>query len=217
MIATPLYARRRPLLAAGDSATRLREYRETIVWLGSMGIATLLTWVAMDRPLAALGFTVPDSGRALSGIAAAMGIAVFLFVQVRTVRGDARAREAVRSALDSVREFLPATTRETRLFRGVALSAGVGEEIFFRGFLLWYLTALLSLPWAIAISSISFGLVHIMHGAGATVRAAITGAVLAGLYIWSGSLWAPMLLHTAIDLSSGSMGIAVYGERAAEA
>ena len=211
LVATPLYARRRPLLRSGDSTTRRREYRETILWLVSMGLATLVVWLLADRDLALLGLVFHASWQSLLSLAVALIIGGLLFLQVRGVHRDPTTQEAARKALEPVKEYLPATSQEARLFRGVSVSAGIGEEIFYRGFLLWYLTQFMSLPWAIGVSSILFGLAHVMHGVQASVRATITGFILAGLYVVSGALWASILLHTAIDLSSGEMGLAAFG------
>jgi len=211
LVTTPIYARRRAALLSGDSALRRREYAETIVWLASMGLATVIVWFVTDRDLALLGLTFHNSWQFLAGFALALLVSALLYWQVLSVRHDSATREASRKALEPVREYLPATAGEARLFRGVALSAGLGEETFYRGFLLWYLMQFTSLPWAIAVSSVLFGLAHIMHGAQATVRATIIGFLLAALYVFTGALWASMLLHTAIDLSSGEMGAAVFG------
>ncbi len=210
LVATPLYARRRPALRAGDTDTRRPEYGETILWLGGMGLATLALWTASGRPLAVLGLGLPRDWQSIVGIAVATAGGALLFVQVRAVSRDEHAREATRRSLEHVREYLPAGPEEWRLFRAVSISAGLGEELFYRGFLLWYLTQFTTLVWAVALSSILFGVAHAMHGTGATIRAAVTGALLAGLYLFSGALWASMLWHATIDLSSGKMGLAVF-------
>lgn len=215
MVSTPIYARRRPRLRAGDSATRRREYRETILWLGGMGLATLTVWVAAGRDLALIGVGFSISWWLLTGLMIALVAAGLLFLQARGVRQDERARQATWRALEPVREYLPTCREEARLFRAVSVAAGLGEELFYRGFLLWYLTEFVPLPWAVAISSALFGAAHVMHGTGATIRATLTGAALAGLYLLSGSLWASMLLHAAIDLSSGEMGLAAFGAEGA--
>ena len=55
LINAPIYARRRPLLRANDSATRQREYKETILWLGARGSGRE-KGTAVDRPF-------PDANR----------------------------------------------------------------------------------------------------------------------------------------------------------
>lgn len=212
VVTAPVYARRRASLRANDSAVRRREYVETIVWLSCMGLATLAVWRAADREWSALGLGFEWSGRAGLSLLAATVIGTLLCLQVRAVRRDTATRDAARLALEPVREYLPTTRAELRLFRGVSVAAGVGEELFYRGFLIWYLSHLAPIAVAVGLSSVLFGLAHVVHGAKATSRATVLGFVLAGLYLFSGSLWASMLLHTAIDLTSGETGVAVFGE-----
>lgn len=210
-VAIPLYARRRSHLEAGDTQVRVREYWETIAWLAGMGATTLLLWLSTGRSVEVLGLGVPTSARALVSLGAAVLVSGLLFLQVRNTYRDPATRDAARTSLEAVREYLPVTTREARLFRGVAFSAGIGEEIFYRGFLLWYLPQFMPLIAAVGVSSALFGVAHAMHGLDAAVRAALTGGLLSGLYLFSGSLLAPMILHTSIDLSSGEMARAVFG------
>ena len=71
----------------------------------------------------------------------------------------------------------------------IALSSGVGEEMFFRG----VLQAELGLWLASAI----FGLAHIWRQAAVWygLYAAGIGLLFGGLAMWSGSLWVPTIAH----------------------
>lgn len=213
LVCIPLYARRRPALEAGDARTKRREYVESIAWLAGMGVATVALWVLSGRDFDLLGLGWPGTASFWITLGLILLVASSFFMAPRLIGDDEQARAAVRQKLQPVREYVPANAAEYRLFRGVALSAGVGEEIFYRGFLIWYLGTVLSLPLAVVVSSLLFGAAHAMHGAQATVRASIIGAALAGLYLVSGALWAPMLLHTAIDLSNGATGLRVFSAR----
>lgn len=212
LVTWPIYARRRPALQAGDWDVKRREYAETIAWLTSMGLAPVLVWLGTGRDLGLIGLDIGVSWRVGLSLLVAAGLSALLAFQVRTVRRDPQAREAVRAALTPVAEFLPRSADEARWFRGVSVAAGVGEEIFYRGFLIWYLTSMMPMFWAVAASSVLFGMAHGMHGVQATVRATIMGIVLAMLYVWSGALWASILLHTMVDLTSGETGLAALEE-----
>jgi membrane protease YdiL (CAAX protease family) len=48
-----------------------------------------------------------------------------------------------------------------------------------------------------------FGLGHAYQGAAGIVKTGIVGLLMAGAYVGTGSLLAPMLLHVVIDLTSG--------------
>jgi membrane protease YdiL (CAAX protease family) len=84
-------------------------------------------------------------------------------------------------------------------------TAGFGEEMIFRGFLMSGLARCFGASkagWAAAIliSSILFGLIHINTGAGAVLITGITGAVLAGIYLLSRrAIWAAYIAHGLAD------------------
>jgi membrane protease YdiL (CAAX protease family) len=75
----------------------------------------------------------------------------------------------------------------------VGLSAGVGEELFFRG--------LLQPLVGVTLASLLFGLAHVagrgMVGFG--IWATLMGAALGGLAVATGGLIAPMIAHGAYD------------------
>jgi hypothetical protein len=84
------------------------------------------------------------------------------------------------------------------------VTAGVCEEIAYRGFLMSYLGGFGTVP-AILLSTLAFGLAHAYMGTAAAVRAGLIGLLVAVLYRVTGSLWAPMLLHAVADVTSGMM------------
>ncbi|MBT8405518.1 MAG: CPBP family intramembrane metalloprotease [Gemmatimonadetes bacterium] len=212
VVATPVYRRRRPALLAGDLRVRRREFVETLVWLAAMGVCTVVVWTGTGRALTALGLTVPAGRRGWLGMTLAGVAAMAPFVQTWAVRRDPTTREAARTAFEGERDFLPTGRSERRLFWAIALAAGVGEELFFRGFLIAYGVLWLPTPATVVVSSVLFGLVHVMHGSRATLRATGLGLVLAVLYVWSGSLWPSILLHTGIDWSSAESGYFALGD-----
>jgi membrane protease YdiL (CAAX protease family) len=70
------------------------------------------------------------------------------------------------------------------------LLAGIPEEILFRG------AMQSALGWP--LTSVLFGALHALSLA-YFVYATVAGALLGGLAIWGGGLWAPMAAHIAID------------------
>ena len=83
----------------------------------------------------------------------------------------------------------------------LALSAGVSEELLFRGFLLVALKQYFGTNLAIFISSATFGLAHYpVFGASALVEATL-GGIFAFSYVYSGyNLAVPIAIHTLYDL-----------------
>jgi membrane protease YdiL (CAAX protease family) len=84
-------------------------------------------------------------------------------------------------------------------------TAGFGEELIFRGFLMAGLARCLGrsrAAWvaAVILSSILFGLIHLKTGVGGVLGTGMNGAVLAGLYLLSRrSIWAPYIAHGLAD------------------
>jgi membrane protease YdiL (CAAX protease family) len=92
-----------------------------------------------------------------------------------------------------LRHLIPITPGEKVVFAGLSLTAGFAEELIFRGFLLWALAAATrSMTFAVAASSVVFGIMHAYQEPAGAARAAVLGAVLA-----------VPVAHAAIDLTSG--------------
>jgi membrane protease YdiL (CAAX protease family) len=91
--------------------------------------------------------------------------------------------------------FSQATMLDLALF---ATSAGLGEELLFRGFLQGSIARWTD-PWtALAIASAVFGLVHLItptYG----VLAGLLGAYLGGLWLATDNLLAPIVAHALYD------------------
>jgi membrane protease YdiL (CAAX protease family) len=98
---------------------------------------------------------------------------------------------------------LPRTRAERRLFTLVGVTAGVCEEWLYRGFFLAVVAALVpALPAGalVAVAAVAFGLAHAYQGVSGIVLTGVLGGVFAALYLQTGSLLLPVLLHAAVDL-----------------
>jgi membrane protease YdiL (CAAX protease family) len=102
--------------------------------------------------------------------------------------------------------------------------SGFVQEIIFRGAIFRITRDWLGVWWALGISSILFGLIHILS-ATATVQSVIAitleaGVLLAAAYLLTNRLWLPIGIHVAWDLandgifgagSSGASGESIRG------
>ena len=95
----------------------------------------------------------------------------------------------------------------------LSISAGVCEELLFRGYLIWYITEFSSMLLAIILSSLLFGLAHSYQGWKGVVQSGISGLVLAVIYVVTGSLWIPIALHIIGDTYSGMVGWIAFDEK----
>lgn len=100
-----------------------------------------------------------------------------------------------------VEPLLPREAGEYRYAATLAFAAGITEEIFFRlalPLLAYHATG--NAIAAFAIAGITFGLMHWYQGWKGVAATTAVGALLAWLYLSSGSLLKPILVHIAIDL-----------------
>jgi CAAX protease family protein len=193
-------------LASGASNVRVRFYRATVLgqWLVALSFIASWAWRGMPWRRILLGPAAP--WRLAVGLAAALLLAAFLVWQrVQILKHDEDIAK-VRPQIASVERLLPHSPRERKTFWLVSATAGVCEEILFRGFLIWYLAAWTGVLAAVILSSLTFGLGHLYLGRAHVAKAALAGLLFACLALGSGVLWPAMLLHAAMDWNSGELG-----------
>ena len=98
--------------------------------------------------------------------------------------------------------ILPESNRERRWFGCLSIGAGIMEEMLCRGFLFYYLANYLGVANpvpTILLSSALFGLGHIYQGWKKAAGPAAAGAVLGSLYLYTGSLVLPIIVHAVAD------------------
>jgi membrane protease YdiL (CAAX protease family) len=97
------------------------------------------------------------------------------------------------------------THQERLWFAAVSVTAGVCEEILCRGFMIRYLDGIalhLQLSAALLLASAIFGVNHIYQGKLDMLKTGIAGVAFGGLFLLTGSLLLPMVLHCAVDLQA---------------
>jgi membrane protease YdiL (CAAX protease family) len=146
-------------------------------------------------------FTRPVLGLILAGY-----FVLSLMPLVQSLRG-ARRRAAYAAAYRRhAAEFpglLPANAIERAAFIPVALTAGICEEILFRGFLIRFLhdgAPGLPLFAALAVSSLVFGLNHLYQGWKGALGTAFAGLGFGLLFLVTGSLIPAIVIHALVDL-----------------
>lgn len=99
-----------------------------------------------------------------------------------------------------VRELLLPMFKRSGLWgiAGVSIMAGVGEEMLFRGVVQAGLEGWIGDLGALAVASVAFGLAHFITPA-YFVLATVMGGYLGGLYLWTGNLLIPIIVHALYD------------------
>lgn len=82
----------------------------------------------------------------------------------------------------------------------VALLAGLGEELLFRVALFDWLEGFAGGGWALAGTSLLFGLVHPVSRV-YVLYAALVGALLGAMTMATGTVWAAVVAHAVIDFA----------------
>ena len=198
-------------LASREARIRLRFYRAAILQTWLLTLCLLVFWIAQGRPWSRLLLGHPPFLRLAGGLAVAVLLAGFLRWQRERTLAHPEAIERARRALACAAPLLPHTRAERKVFWIVSATAGICEEVLFRGFLIWYLAVWIGPIAAIVLSSLIFGAGHIYLGLAQTPRAALAGLIFACLAFASASLWPAILLHAALDWNSGELWFCTQG------
>src|ERR1700691_3424849 len=88
----------------------------------------------------------------------------------------------------SIQTFLPRRPLEVALWIAVSISAGISEEIAFRGYFQRQFGTLTGSKWAaVCLQAVLFGMGHGYQGVQAMAKIALFGALFGALAIWRGS------------------------------
>ncbi len=142
------------------------------------------------------------AGLAAGAIVALIGLAINRRRERRLNQQAPAVLPRWRKLIPDFSALIPATPRERALFALVALSAGVCEEIVYRGWLLDALHGVVGLRGGIlvVVAAVCFALGHYYQGIVGMLVTGILGLMLCGLYIASGTLLVPIVVHALIDL-----------------
>ena len=196
-------------IAAGESISPAELYRSTMIghWiLFAIGIAI---WLIAGRAWGALGFSLEvDTGFVIGVVLTIVAIFALArhFNQLRNA-GEA-ARESFQQQIGDLDIMMPRKIGELRYFYALSATAGVVEETLWRGFMFWYLGQFVPLWVAATASAVLFGLGHAYQGWKHVPMVALVGGVLGALYLLTGSIWLPIILHAVLDAVQGR---AAYG------
>jgi uncharacterized protein len=198
-----------------DAGARRSFYLRLLILEWGLALLALVIWLsAPDLDAAAVGLVWPDGwpGRVSGGLA--LLVLAFVVASTRALRGgvlhglptpvaDAATGRHAELPVHATLALLPRTRSERRLFTVVGLTAGICEEWLYRGFFLAVVAAIAGdLPdlVLVLIAAVAFGLAHVYQGVGGVLTTGVLGAVMAALYLDTGSLLLPVLLHALIDL-----------------
>jgi membrane protease YdiL (CAAX protease family) len=196
-----LIRRRPPVLGPDRIRGYLRLMRRDWIAAAAAGAILWLCGWPVDRAF----LTTPRSGWSatagyLGGTAVAVAVTVPIILRLG---GEPAGYRQIQKLVRPMQSLLPRTNRERGVFVGVALTAGVCEELLFRGFLFaWLVYGPLGLSFnaGVVVSAVVFGAGHAYQGRYGVVVTALFGWIMGQTAISTHSLVAPMVMHTLVDL-----------------
>lgn len=195
-------------LVVRDPEARMAFYRNAVAsqWVLALLALSLMWNVDADyvRRLFSVNFTAD------SLLVAGLSLLVLMTQSplVPFVRERMETSASMKRALYPIRNILPRSAAEKNLWITVAITAGVCEEILFRGFLFFYAQSTLGLEvaGAIALSSAVFAIGHLYQGNANMLRVGVIGVIFGVVFTVSDNLIWCIALHALLDLGALRMG-----------
>jgi membrane protease YdiL (CAAX protease family) len=194
---------------------RILYYRTQVLWEWSWVVVLVVITIPISQPLAWIGLSLPNlyGWFILAALLLGVGLSIIL------LRRNPRALESMQRSIAASSIFLPTTPTERKWFVVAALTAGICEELLYRGFLTRYLSIYFPGFGFLVISILSgliYGLSRAYQGLRGVLQTALTGFSYAIIFYLSGNLLSSfgatpasgvigsllpvMVFHAAVDL-----------------
>ena len=218
-IALPFYsAFRKPKDLSGmhfESYQKKHLYLTNSISLFLMALVILVVWFLFKRPFAEIGFKQVSNINSWWGLVLVF-ILLYLTDTVKAISSKEEIEEKFKAQISKT-PFMPTKKAELPLYFLMCFSAGVFEEIIFRGFLVTYCYFLFfefvnGDQWAVILPAIVFSIAHYYQGGKAVVKIFILSLLFGFIFLWSGSLIVVMLLHFTVDAIGGLLTMKYQNE-----
>jgi uncharacterized protein len=199
-------------------AKKLALYSKIIAWQWFLVVALLLIVRRHGLSAADVGERLGDARLTVAVTAGLLAIVVVVFaIILRRIRHAPQRVSSV--GTHSVRHIVPGFGLEMVLFALVSVTAGICEELLYRGWLVNILRVATGSVWtAVGVSAAMFGIGHAYQGATGILRTTFVGLQLALLFVFVDSLIPGQVVHATVDLGTGlAMATAAARRREARA
>lgn len=190
--------------AAAPEAARRRLWQSWLGMLWGLALAAVLSWALSGRPWGELGLVLPRGWRALASVGLVLVVLTLYLPSISKLRrAPAERLASLRGRFGSHAAMLPHTRGDLLWFIALAISAGICEELVFRGYLLSVVRSAVG-PWpAIIVSCLVFSVAHAYQGVGGIVRTGLIGAAFTAVVLGLGSLIPAIVAHALVDIGQG--------------
>jgi len=191
-----------------DERTRRRFFISNSLVLWFLAAAVVGLWLWNKRPLSLMGFNYIQPSLATWILTGAM--VVFYIADITYSLFSPEELKKTHDQWEATVPFLPESAREMPAYIFMCLSAGICEEILYRGFLVTYFIDPMrpGFPITAAIfPAVLFSLAHFYQGYKAMGKIFLLSLLFALIFIFSGSLIIVVIIHFLIDLVGGVLAI----------
>ena len=208
------WPRSKARLESGDPGARAQLYRGAILVQWSAVALVVALWSLHLRMPELLWLQPPMRGWPFNTAVVVTVLAATLMIgqAIAAARASDDVRAALRPRLGYAIPILPRTRVERRWFMALSVTAGICEELIYRGFVVWALEPWFGLWAAAVLSVLGFGAAHAYLGRQGVLRATLAAVVFAGSVLALGSLYPAMILHAVIDIGAGLLGYELLRE-----
>ncbi len=189
---------------------RTKYYHSIILflWLPTLVLMTLIYFDA--HSLNSIGLRWEFGLANQVAVVLTLLLSVYIWFSIKQIHKNKKAKETFLEQIECGAYLMPINVKEVRWFIGVCISAGICEEILFRGYLMSVFGEHMPVYAAVILSSIVFGLPHIYQGAVNVIKTGFFGAVMAVIYLVTESIIIPIVLHILVDMYFGIMFYTIH-------
>ncbi len=172
---------------ATEPGARILYYRTQILWEWSWMVVLVVILIPVSEPLTWIGLSMPDLiGWIILAVLLA-GIALSIYLLQRNPRSLA----AMKRSLEGSAAILPTTPAERKWYTAAAITAGICEELLYRGFLIHFLYITfpgIDFLFLAILSGFIYGLSRAYQGIKGILQTSLMGFSYAIIYFLSGNL-----------------------------
>jgi membrane protease YdiL (CAAX protease family) len=194
-----------------EADEKIKLYHSNALLLFVFSLVVITIWrFPGGRSMAELGFAWPHWNNTI--LLLLVAIVLFYALDIFFQYGFRRWREKSLHRRSGTMTFVPTNQTELFHFLFLALAAGIGEEIIFRGYLIQYVlfwtgNNLAGTISACLFASALFAFLHGYQGYRSMVKIFFLAILFSAVFVLSQSLLFVVIIHTLIDILSGWIGI----------
>ena len=188
-----------------NPALRNSVYQLTMLHLWLPTLLLLAMTMGSELTLSSLGFNWEWDLVNQIAVGLTVILTLLFIFQIKSFNKDPDAQKKFIEQIAFIRWFMPENISQARYFiLGLSVTAGICEELLFRGYLLNLFDQNMPTYVAVILSSLAFGAGHIYQGISNVFKTTLLGVFMSCIYLLTDSIYLVIYLHIIIDAYAGS-------------